>query len=173
MILGLDNGTTGTYALLADNGKCLAFGLTPTLKTLSYTKTKQYITHVDVPAFAALLKPLLLPAETLHVVIERPMVNPTRFKQSMSGVRADEAFYIMCVNFLQCAYQHTDSKEWQKTMLPHGMQKDELKRASKDVAIRMFPQYTKIITEHKDGDALLIAEYYRRKLVGGLHENKI
>jgi hypothetical protein len=58
-------------------------------------------------------------------------------------------------------YRYIDSKSWQKEFLPSGLKgSDELKKASLQVAQRMFPKldYSKI----KDGDGILIAEYARK-----------
>ena len=47
-------------------------------------------------------------------------------------------------------------------MLPKGCKGAELKAASKDVGIRLFPQHKEIIVKQKDADSLLIAEWARR-----------
>ena len=41
--------------------------------------------------------------------------------------------------------------------------KDQLKKASMDIGIRMFPNHEVKIRKHKDADSLLMAEWCRRK----------
>ena len=58
---------------------------------------------------------------------------------------------------LQIPYAFIDSKEWQKALLPSGLEKLELKRAADDVAKRLFPSLRIV-----NSDSVLIAEYCRR-----------
>lgn len=39
----------------------------------------------------------------------------------------------------------------------------ELKKASMDIGLRLFPDQEEVIKKHKDADALLIAEWARRE----------
>jgi len=89
-------------------------------------------------------------------LLERPMVNPGRFKATASALRALEATLIV-LERLNIPFQYIDSKEWQRHLLPKGIEKDELKKAALDVARRLFPS-----VQTKDADSLLIAEYARR-----------
>jgi hypothetical protein len=152
-IIGVDNGVTGSIAILCETVLCLP---TPVKKCLDYTKKKNWLNRVD--GFE--LKKILCLGEgvddTSIAVIERPMVNPARWKATMSAIRCLEATMIILED-LKIPYQFIDSKEWQKAMLPSGLHKGELKRASMEVAKRLFPT-----VEFKDGDSLLIAEYWRR-----------
>jgi hypothetical protein len=95
------------------------------------------------------------------VVMERPMVNPTRFKATTSALRCFEAQLIL-IEHLGLAYCYVDSKDWQRELLPKGIKgADEQKKASKDIGKRLFPQLADF--KHSDFDGLLIAEYARRK----------
>jgi len=47
--------------------------------------------------------------------------------------------------------------------LPKGVQgAPELKKASMDIGLRLFPDQANVINKHKDADGLLIAEWSRR-----------
>ena len=95
------------------------------------------------------------------VVMERPMVNPTRFKSTTSALRCFEA-ELTLIEHLGFPYCYVDSKDWQKILLPKGIKgADEQKKASKDIGKRLFPQLADF--KHTDYDGILIAEYARRK----------
>lgn len=87
------------------------------------------------------------------------MVNPGRFLATASALRACEATLIV-IESLKIPYQWIDSKEWQKALLPSGLKGPQLKKASKEIGLRLFPN---IQLKHEDYDGLLIAEYARRQ----------
>jgi hypothetical protein len=90
------------------------------------------------------------------------MINPGRFKASISAVRCLEAMLIG-LELYEIPYQYCDSKQWQKELLPAGIKGPiELKSASADIGTRMFPEHKELIWKHKDADGLLIAEWARR-----------
>jgi len=164
--IGIDNGITGTIGVVRDDGR-VRFGAVPTKSEQSYTKTKQNITRID----AVELRKFLL-ENTEHVepfddkvnqkvivIIERPMVNPGRLKATFSALRALEAVLVV-VESLYLPYQYIDSKEWQRALLPAGLETEELKKASLQIGTRLFPQ---VESKHKDRDGLLIALYAQRK----------
>lgn len=154
--IGLDNGVSGSVGVLTDKGPQLF--KTPVKNQLSYTKTKQNINRIDVPELILLLQPFASPNTMLW--LERPMVNPRRFKATMSAIRALEATLI-ALEILQMPYEYIDSKEWQKNLLPEGLKGDALKPASLNVGMRLFPSVD--FKGFKDADSLLIAEYQRRR----------
>ena len=152
--LGIDNGVTGSIGIILDNE--YNYFKTPVKKELSYTKTKQWLNRID---FDVLKKDLSI--YNIHLaVIERPMVNPGRFKATMSAMRALESTQIV-LEQLKIPYQWIDSKEWQKAMLPTGLEKEELKEASLQIGKRLFPNIK--WDDFDDADGILIAEYARRK----------
>lgn len=162
--VGVDNGTTGTIACVGD---CKTrFIETPIIKEQSYTKAKKIITRIDHLSlkqwFLDIMGTTYLPNDVL-VVIERPMINPTRFQASISAARSLEA--TLCViEDLGIPHLYIDSRQWQSTLLPKGIQgAPELKKASMDIGLRLFPDHEKTIRKHKDTDALLIAEWSRRE----------
>jgi len=156
--IGIDNGVTGSIGIISDQG--INFILTPVKKELSYTKTKQFINRVDFPTLIKILS--LFENKDVLVILERPMVNPGRFKATVSALRALEATMI-AVEFFKFPIRFEDSKSWQKHLLPSGLKKEELKKGSVDIGCRLFPQHAEAIKKHGDADSLLIAEYARQK----------
>jgi hypothetical protein len=156
--IGIDNGVTGTVGIVGDD-VFPEIHHTPVKKEQNYTKKKDNITRVDAKAFASILN-RFHPADVM-VVMERPMVNPTRFKATTSALRCFEAELTLIEHF-GCSYCYVDSKDWQKMLLPKGIKgADEQKKASKDIGKRLFPALSDF--KHPDFDGLLIAEYARRK----------
>jgi len=159
-IIGIDNGVTGSISILED-GKLKYFDNIPIFKDLNYTKTKQFINRIDVEKLLKIFSDHVpFPDESI-AIMERPMVNPMRFKSTTSALRALEA-ELICLKIYKIPYQFIDSKEWQKVMLPAGLEKGELKIASDQVAKRLFPEIEDKIKDGK-GDSLLIAKYYYQK----------
>jgi len=151
--IGVDNGTSGSIAILNNSAKLFK---TPIKIEPSYTKTKQSISRVNFPK---LLKILELEDKNSIVILERPMVNPTRFKASASALRCLEATLI-AIEQLGYSFMYCDSKNWQSELLPQGCKKEELKPTSLAIGKRLFPHID--FTGFKDADSLLIAEWARR-----------
>lgn len=158
--VGIDNGVTGSIGIVNELGYS-DFMKMPIMVELSYQKKKQMITRID---HSKLIKIFSKADEfrRLKIFLERPMVNPTRFKATVSALRALEATLVV-LEQLDISRQYIDSKEWQKAMLPHGLKGDELKKASVNIGCRLFPQHKDFIKKHKDADGLLIAEYARKE----------
>lgn len=155
--VGIDNGISGTIGIVGE-GIEPVFVKTPVKKEQDYTKAKKIITRLDYSKFMELFS--VLNKNDVCVVMERVMVNPTRFAATASALRCHEAELIM-IELLGCKHMFIDSKEWQKAMLPKGCSGEELKKASLDIGNRLFPQFEDV--KHPDRDGLLIAEYARRK----------
>ena len=155
--IGLDNGPSGTIAIVGDDIYPSSVH-TPTKKEQNYTKAKQNITRLDWKGFSELISQFC--DYDVIAVMERPLVNPGRFKATTTALRCFEAQLVL-VESLGCRIIYVDSKDWQKEMLPKGTQGEELKKASLDIGNRLFPVYTEF--KHPDRDGLLIAEYARRK----------
>jgi len=156
VFVGCDNGITGSIGIISDNE--IKFFHTPIKKELSYTKKKQWISRIDGNKLYTLLQPY---ADTNTIVsLERPMINPLRWKASMSAIRALEATLIV-VESLNLSYSYLDSKQWQKKLLPAGLKKEEIKEASLQIGKRTFPQVD--FKGFKDADGLLIAHYLKEK----------
>ena len=160
--IGIDNGVTGSIAML-DSDTSLTnetrLFYMPVRKEQSYTKAKAQITRIDFAALYDVFYDNIY--GSCRVFIERPYVNPKGFKATASALRALEATLIV-IEYLGFPYQYVDSREWQKLLLPKGLKGAELKHASKDIGIRLFPHMKTEIEKQKDADALLIAEWARR-----------
>jgi len=160
--IGIDNGISGTIGVLYSNGDT-KFVTTPVKKEQNYTKTKGNVSRILAPELYTFICDIKAKSsKNLFCFIERPMVNPTRFKATTSALRALEATLII-VELLDIPYAYIDSKEWQKVLLPSGCKGDALKTASKDIGCRLFPQHKELIEKHKDADGILIAEYAKRR----------
>ena len=175
--IGIDNGTTGAIGII--DGANVSMVRMPIKAEQSYTKTRQSITRVDYQEFYKIISEY--ENKTVLAIIERPMVNPLRFKASASALRCLEATLI-CLEQFKIPIMYCDSKEWQKVLLPHLIpikkkgkklnirekvakkkkeeRKTQLKKDSLDIAQRLFPKID--YTGFKDGDSLLIAEWARR-----------
>ena len=159
--IGLDNGVSGGIGIL-DPEEGASFYPTPTIMQQNYTKTKGNVSRLDFNSFCTILDIHTKDKDCLFI-IERPMVNPGRFKATISAVRCLEA-QLIALEQRVLPYMYVDSKEWQKGLLPSGIKgSTELKKVSLDIGTRLFPQFEKEIKKQKDADALLIAEYARRK----------
>lgn len=175
--IGIDNGVTGSVCILNEDGVCIHYFPTPVQKTLNYTKAKEYINRVVVRELAEKLQPY---AKTATVILERPLVNPGRWKATVSALRCDEATRGV-LEALNAKIIYVDSKEWQTPMLPNRKAVPRLPKGSTDaakksnkaakvafnketkdlslmVSQRLFPT----VLFKKDGDAALIAEWARR-----------
>ena len=155
--IGVDNGVSGSIGIVGDDITPM-FIKTPAKKVQDYTKKKKLITRLDWQAFMDLLAEY--DKDAVCVLMERPLINPTRFVASTSALRCHEA-ELMAIELLELRHIFIDSKEWQKVMLPKGCNGEELKKASRDIGDRLFPQFSHV--KHPDRDGLLIAEYARRK----------
>lgn len=164
IIIGIDNGVTGSFALLKEDGVFIDYFATPVNRELNYTKTKAYINRLD---FKKLRKYFVEYCnEDTFCFIERPMVNPMRWKASISAVRCLEATLLLLEEF-GLPFEYIDSKEWQKNLLPKGKSDSkDLKKQSDLICKRLFPSVK--IKKSGDGDSLLIAEYGRKKRLGVL-----
>jgi hypothetical protein len=151
--LGLDNGVTGTIGIIdGDDVQILA---TPIKSQQDYTKKKQNITRLNYDLFYAILDSYPIS----FIGLERPMVNATRFKASISGIRVFEA-QLVAIEHLRIPYIVIDSKLWQKEFFPVGYASGQTKELSNQVGRRLFP---KLINPFKDYDGVLIAKYLQLK----------
>ena len=161
LYIGIDNGVTGTVGAVGEG--YYRFALTPVKKEQSYTKAKNIITRVDVNEFRRLIEDIIEEAgvqrQEVLVIMERPLINPTMFKASMSASRTLEA-ELGVIEMLGLGHRYCDSRDWQKVVLPKGTTgTSELKKASLDIASRLYPDYEKEYRKHKDADGLMIAHW--------------
>lgn len=173
--IGIDNGVTGSIAIINPN-KGLEIGhpaicligmrKTPVVLQQNYTKTKKNINRLNIKEMKQILDDWILAGDEVNslAIIERPMVNPGRFQATLSAMRCMEAT-LCALESRSIPYMFVDSKQWQKCLLPAGCEKEELKHASHDIGIRLFPSLKEIIDKHGDADSILIAEWARREQV--------
>lgn len=170
--VGIDNGASGSIGVLGLPGGPKYFP-PPTKKHHDYTKVKNQITRIDWEGLVkAMLNEVVKPVleansvgADLRVVcvLERPFVNPGMFKTTGRALRALESTLIM-LEHLGLPFQYCDSRGWQKLLLPQGLKgSPALKKASKEVGCRLFPELEAQIKKQKDADGLLIAEWARRE----------
>ena len=159
--VGIDNGVTGSIGVIHEHG--CDFIPTPVRKEQNYTKKHDEITRLDVAGFRDYMKNLKMISSDMLVLLERPLVNPKMWKATLSAVRCLEAQQCI-LEALEIPFMFVDSKEWQKTELPKGTSGTaELKKASVDMGRRLFPQFSALITKHKDADGLLMAHYAQKE----------
>lgn len=161
IIIGIDNGVTGAIGIIDTDNGSYGYHQMPVFTQLNYTKAKAYLNRINTAKLKTMLRSLVNINKNIMCVIERPMINPMRWKASVSAIRALEATQIV-LEELQIPYQWIDSREWQKALLPSGLKGPELKSASLDVGKRFFPNST---FKH-DADALLITKYAQMKWGG-------
>ena len=166
--VGIDNGCSGSIGIIGLDGGPLYLS-PPTKVEQNYTKKKDNVTRIDVPALEKLLFETIhahvaIPERTnIKVFLERPFVNPGAFKATGRALRSLEATLIV-LESLGLSYQYCDSRGWQGKLLPSGLKgAKELKKASKDIGLRMFPMLEKEIKKQGDADGILIAEWARRE----------
>lgn len=175
-VIGIDNGATGTIGFICKSE--YKFYETPSFLTHDYQTSKnKRFSRLSFKGYMELLKEFKQKAkennETIIAYIERPLVNPLMFSSSLGAVRCHEA-ELIGLELLEISYLFIDSKSWQRELLPSGLSSkkkeegkkkatNELKKASLDLAIRLFPLCKETIEKHKDGDGLLIARYGKIK----------
>lgn len=159
--IGIDNGTSGSIAIISQDHQTTYFEM-PSKKEQNYTKGKDGISRIDFPKLITLFQCIQVPTDCKPLVIlERPFVDPGMFKTSGRALRSLEAVLI-AVEYMGWAHMYCDSKNWQRVLLPNGVKKKQLKKASKDIGLRLFPECEAFIKKQGDADGLLIAEWARR-----------
>ncbi len=170
-IIGIDNGTSGAMCVLrAGCGHTFKpevshFWRTPSLEWRNYQKEIKFTSRLDVPALISKLRPFSN-LESVVAVLERPLVNPTRFTASLCAVRCFEATMVVLEQF-GIPYRIIDSKEWQSALLPRGIKGPaNLKEAGRIWCRSKYPHLAYEHDERKplkyapdDADAVLIAYY--------------
>lgn len=165
--VGIDNGVTGSIGAVSKDGSQTWFYETPVHLEQDFTKKKQNLNRLEVQGFKKIIEEVssfgwAVQPQT-RIFIERPMINPTRFRATLSAVRCLEATLVALTLVGDFRYEFVDSKKWQMLLLPKGTKGTAaLKKASVQVGLRLFPDHAALIKKHKDSDGLLIAEAMRR-----------
>lgn len=166
-VIGIDNGVSGSVGILDVAGSWSHFFPMPVHLVQDYTKKKKNINRINVKRLRWHLKGCHQPDDPAHpttarAMLEAPLVNPGKFNATVSAMRALEATLIVLEN-LKIPYEFVISKEWQSYLLPRGTKgAPDLKKASMDIGVRLFPSCKEAILKQKDADGLLIAEHCRR-----------
>lgn len=160
-ILAIDNGATGSLALVRAKGgqATLLLALpTPSRREQNYTKAVSHIRRICWRELANIISEI---DDDTKIVLERPMVNPMRFAQSIVAARAFEAT-IIAIEDNNRSYTVVDSKEWQKGLFgPDIKGRDLLKLKAKEMSRKLFPDAE--LAPLMDGDAVCMAYYYAMK----------
>lgn len=157
--IGIDNGTSGSIGIITEDGIYKYYHM-PIKKELNYTKSKQFLNRIDTIKLIEILKSISL--ERCFALLERPLVNPGRFRATISAIRALEATLIV-FETLKIPYEYIDSRVWQKELLPTELKGPELKIASLQIGKRLFTNINWEKDKFFDADGLLIAEFCHRK----------
>lgn len=158
--IGFDNGISGSVGVIDTNGAQFRLMKDFTKMEQNYTKKRGMITRVECVKLIAFLEQW--EGENVKIFIERPMVNPTRFQTTISAVRCLEAV-LQSIEILGFHKQYIDSREWQKPLLPNGTKGPAcLKSASKEIGLRLWPEFGALFTKQGDADGMMIAEWCRR-----------
>lgn len=156
--IGIDNGVSGSIGLSPEP----YFVLTPVIEEFNYASSKGSKLHrIDTIKLRSFLD------EWVHrnpskIILERPMVNPVRFQATASALRAFEATLVVVKDLLNLPFEVIDSKKWQRYFFPEVKGSADLKQASKQKGIELFPSLAREISAHGDADGILIAEWARR-----------
>lgn len=158
-IIGIDNGTSGSFAMLT-YGHAPSFGPMPTKMSLLGKKERR-ITRIDVDILRHNLKWIpVFNDGNCKAYVERPFTG--RFLNAV--LPAQRAFEAVLIALEQenVPYEVIDSKVWQKPLLGDVKGSENLKKASMDLGCGLYPELSPIIKSHGDADGLLIAHYFAK-----------
>lgn len=162
VVIGIDGGLNGGIACAFGGGR---FAVWP-MPTVRVGKSKRLYDEQYIRQTLSFL-------DATHAFIEfaQAMIRPGRKQNLSSTFKTGDCYGFMRGILVGLGIPHevVRPKAWQSTMLT-GVDKSETKRASIIVAKRLFPDVSLKRTDKcrvdSDGmaDALLIAEYGRRRL---------
>lgn len=165
VIIGIDNGATGSVGIITPKER--EYFSIPSQSVQDFTKKKQNVSRIDHRGLITILSEglsvWLNNGWSVRAYVERPFKNPGSFSSSFNAARALESVLVI-LESLGIGYEFVDSKQWQKALLPAGVAGSaQLKKASKEIGIRLFPEFESEIKKQKDADGILIAEWAWRK----------
>ena len=183
IIFGLDNGATGTVSCLIPYDKNdikIYFEKTFNHVDLDYQKDINYIARIDWEKLKDWFNKIIKKARTnyirkynkedikISVILERPMINADRFKQSKNAARAFEST-LMVLEMLELEknYIIIDSKKWQHYFFGKNTVLIDLKEVYKNKGIeyltnlneKRYKNELNTIKQHGDADSLLICRW--------------
>lgn len=175
----------GTISCYIPEYNYIDFRQTPVIESLDYTKEIQYLNRINHFELKQWFENQINFAKSFYkteikiiVILERPMVNPQRFKQSKSALRAYEATLIV-LEILGLNYIIIDSKQWQHSFFGKDTSQINLKYESMKLGLLTlneiynkgiineleFQRMSKCISSHGDADSLLICIYVSKQLL--------
>lgn len=185
IIFGLDNGTTGTICCMIPEINYIDFIQTPNKESIDYTQKIQYISRIDINKLIEWFRNNIKKVKQFYkndvksiVILQRPMVNPQRFKQSGHALRAFEATLIT-LETLNLNYIIIDSKKWQHYFFGKNTSQIDLKEESKKLGLTILQNnknnqnekeievMLECVKRHGDADGLLICKFGTDKLIKG------
>ncbi len=177
LIIGIDNGTTGTMCSWILESGLIDFIETPSKRELNYQKEINYIDRLDHNNFKDWIKNQIKSAELVYkdkikviIILERPMVNPKRFDASLMAVRTYESTLVI-LQQMNLNYIVIDSKQWQHYFFGKETTFIDLKFESLKKGLEVVNEYENLdniknlIEKHGDADALLITKFAIEKLI--------
>ena len=169
VIVGIDPGLSGSICLMPLGGKTLepgsiVFQPFPSIAgQIDFQGLRQIFTHI----------------KNAKVFIEKVGAMPGQGVCSMFTFGKVTGATLAMINAFALPYEEITPQAWQKEMLM-GIPLIEKANGKKDtkamaalVAQRLFPEIHLKKSEKGHVDALLIAEYGRRKIINGLTQNVV
>lgn len=155
--IGVDNGVTGSIAILGPDGSF--FEPIPT-KEMLMGKAGKIIRRIDYDQLWDLVAPRVDKPALARAYVERPFTGGPAFINTMVlSARAHEVVILM-LEQMSIGYETVDSKQWQLPILGAVKGSAELKKASKLRGMEMYPAHAAAIKSHGDADSLLMAHYF-------------
>ena len=166
LVIAVDNGATGTISALSLDGELVFFSKTPVKMQLDYTQANVKISRIDHQLFKEMLENIIknYNINEIVVILERPMVNQTRFHASKGALRSFEST-IVTLETLKLQYTVIDSKKWQHYFFGKHTTLLNLKFESMKKGIEFFNRYKDQIVSHGDADSLLMCKFTIEKMV--------
>jgi hypothetical protein len=156
--IGIDNGTTGSIAILGPDGAL--FEIIPTRYYL-LGKAGKMVRRIDTDALRSILALSMAGAHThTRAYVERPFTGSAMMINTVAlAARAHEAVLIT-LESLGIGLETVDSKQWQIPILGAVKGSANLKHASMLRGCALYPGLAGTIKKHGDADSLLMAHYF-------------
>jgi Holliday junction resolvasome RuvABC endonuclease subunit len=157
---GIDPGMTGAVALIDDSGQLLNIQDTPILLVKASTGNRTQFLESQM---ALLLRNITFHGD-VRTCIENVHSMPKQGVRSVFSLGLGFGIWIGITAALHLSLERTEPAVWKKCM---GLRSGADKAASVVLALRLFPTADlKLKKHHGRAEALLIAEFLRRKLTG-------
>lgn len=158
--VGIDPGLTGAWAAIDSAGKVVRIDDIPTMA--SGGKGAKVQRQVNPAALAADLRSLMSDGDAVMVALERTSAMPGQGVSSMFSMGDSYGAIRAAVAIKSLPCEHVSPQSWKRAM---GLDSDKERCRAK--AIQLFPDAAELLARKKDhnrAEALLLAEWLRRKL---------